>query len=187
MNCLDRNGIEKYVKLFSAAAALKATRWLFMHSADMHSDYAAELTLWNACHVVEFNERCCSLCVYMLACLLACVFTDRCVLMSNSLPKNYRQINWIIYRVNTQKTLIWLSLSTTKYFREHSMPCCLFVRLNYVGRSRGEFGIAIEIGIENCIKSKFIFTFKIVIELHCFLVHYVCLFSCCASEREVAF
>lgn len=43
------------------------------------------------------------------------VFTDRCVLMSNSLPKNYRQINWIIYRVNTQKTLIWLSLSTTKY------------------------------------------------------------------------
>lgn len=26
------------------------------------------------------------------------------------ITKNYRQINWIIYRVNTQKTLIWLYL-----------------------------------------------------------------------------
>lgn len=100
----------------------RTARWLFMHSADMHSDYAAELTRQNTCHVVEFNERCCSLCLCCPDPTALVVFTDRCVLVSNSLPKNYRQINWIIYRVNTQKTLI--STNLIIFRTEHPLPWC---------------------------------------------------------------
>lgn len=87
--------------------------------------------LWNLS-----AKRCCTLCVLCFCqCSSppnfsmyfdACIYRDeRCVLVSNSLPKNYRQINWIIYRVNTPKTVIWLSSSSeaTKQLASHLRSC----------------------------------------------------------------
>lgn len=77
-----------------------------------------------ACCGIHRNERCFrSLCVYAVVYLqwlgvFSCPIHYR---------RNYRQINWIIYRVNTQKTLIWLSLPRTSTRTECS-PCfvCVF-------------------------------------------------------------
>lgn len=65
------------------------------------------------------------------------------VFVSNSLQKNYHQINWIIYCVNTQKTLIWLyrvwmrpELDCTNCMDVHVHSfcfCCLFPKMQIVG------------------------------------------------------